>query len=71
LFTFGCSFTEYIWPTWADILGREFEYYENWGKAGGGNQYIFNSLIECHLRNQLTKDDTVIIRWTSPDREDR
>lgn len=71
LFTFGCSFTQYMWPTWADILGRQFSYYENWGKSGGGNQYIFNSLIECHLLNQLTKEDTVIIMWTSPDREDR
>jgi len=71
LFTFGCSFTEYIWPTWADILGCGFEYYENWGRSGAGNQYIFNALIECHLRNQLTKDDTVIIMWTSSDREDR
>ena len=71
LFTFGCSFTQYLWPTWADILGKRFAHYENWGKAGGGNQYIFNSLIECHLQNQLTADDTVIIMWTSTDREDR
>ena len=71
LFTFGCSFTQYLWPTWADILGKGFAHYENWGKAGGGNQYIFNSLIECHLQNQLTADDTVIIMWTSTDREDR
>jgi hypothetical protein len=71
LFTFGCSFTEYYWPTWADILGREFEYYENWGRLGAGNQYIFNSLSECHLQHHLTKNDTVIIMWSSPDREDR
>lgn len=70
LFTFGCSFTQYCWPTWADILGREFEYYENWGMAGGGNQYIFNSLIECHLRNNLQKNDTVIIMWTNVARLD-
>lgn len=71
LFTFGCSFTQYLWPTWADILGKGFEYYENWGKAGGGNQYIFNSLMECYLQNQLDSNDTVIIMWTSTDREDR
>ena len=45
LFTFGCSVTEFIWPTWADILGREFDYYENWGRVGAGNLYIFNSII--------------------------
>lgn len=32
LFTFGCSFTKFFWPTWADILGQEFDYYENWGR---------------------------------------
>jgi hypothetical protein len=71
LFTFGCSFTQYKWPTWADILGCEFDYYENWGKPGAGNQYIYQSLIECHLKNNITSDDTVIIMWTSIDRDDR
>lgn len=71
LFTFGCSFTSYHWPTWADILGREFKYFENWGRSGGGNQFIFNSLIECIVRNKLTTDDTVIIMWTNVTREDR
>jgi hypothetical protein len=71
LFTFGCSFTQYFWPTWADILGREFDRFENWGKLGGGNQFIFNSLMECSLRNNLTATDTVIIMWTNVAREDR
>lgn len=71
LFTFGCSFTQYIWPTWADILGKEFAYYENWGQSGAGNHYIFYSLIECIERNKITSNDTVIIMWSSSDREDR
>ena len=71
LFTFGCSFTQYFWPTWADILGKEFDYFENWGKLGGGNQFMFNSLMECSLRNNLTSSDTVIIMWTNVAREDR
>lgn len=71
LFAFGCSFTKYKWPTWADILGQEFEYYENWGKPGGGNQYIFNSLNECIVRHSLQPGDTVIIMWTNVWREDR
>jgi hypothetical protein len=71
LFTFGCSFTEYFWPTWADILGREFDYYQNWGQSGGGNQYIFNSLIEANARKKFTADDTVIVMWTNVTREDR
>lgn len=71
LYTFGCSFTQYFWPTWADILGREFDHYENWGRMAGGNQYIFNSITECLVKNQLTKDDTIIVMWTGVTREDR
>lgn len=71
LFTFGCSFTEYFWPTWADIVGQNFDYYRNWGRSGAGNQYIFNSLIEANARKQFTDKDTVIIMWTNVTREDR
>lgn len=71
LFTFGCSFTQYQWPTWADILGREFDFFENWGRSGGGNHFVFNSLNECVIRNKLEKNDTVVIMWTNIYREDR
>jgi hypothetical protein len=71
LFTFGCSFTRYCWPTWADILGREYEHFENWGQSGAGNQFIFNSLIECNLKNKLSPDDTIIIMWSNVFRQDR
>lgn len=72
LFTFGCSFTQYWrWPTWADALGQQASYFENWGLCGAGNSYIFNSLIECNQRHRLTADDTVIIMWTNTSREDR
>jgi hypothetical protein len=70
-FAFGCSSTNYIWPTWADIIGEEIPYYENWGQSGAGNQFIFNSVIECDLRHSLNEDDLVIIMWTSCSREDR
>ena len=71
LYTFGCSFTSWRWPTWADILGQEFDYYENWGKPGAGNHYIFNSLNECITNNTLGPGDTVVIMWTNVMREDR
>lgn len=70
LFTFGCSFTGFYWPTWADILGKEFDYYENWGTLGAGNQFIFNSLIECKTRHKFTNNDHVMIMWTNVARED-
>lgn len=71
LFTFGCSFTRYHWPTWADIIAKDFDYYENWGMSGGGNHYIFNSLVECNHRHKFSKNDTVIIMWTNIARDDR
>jgi hypothetical protein len=52
-------------------VGRNFDYYQNWGQSGGGNQYIFNSLVEANARRKFTKDDTVIIMWTNVTREDR
>ena len=71
LFAFGCSFTNYQWPTWADIVAQDYDYFENWGQPGSGNHFIFNSLIECNQRNTFTKDDTVMICWTNVAREDR
>jgi hypothetical protein len=72
LFAFGCSFTNNArWPTWADALGRGFEYYKNWGQPGAGNSFIFYSLMECIKREKILATDTVIIMWTSIGREDR
>jgi hypothetical protein len=71
LFSFGCSFTNYIWPTWADIAGRQFDHYENWGRMGGGNTFIFCSLLEAINRKNIGPDDTVAVMWTSISREDR
>ena len=71
LFTFGCSFTNYRWSTWADCLAPEFEHFENWGQSGAGNEFIFNSVMECDQRNHFGPDDTVIVCWTTTTREDR
>ena len=46
LFTFGCSFTRSKNPTWADIVARQYDHYQNWGQAGAGNSFIFYSLME-------------------------
>jgi hypothetical protein len=70
LFTFGCSFTDYKWQTWADIIGTQFEEFQNWGKSGAGNFFISSSLYECHSINKITKDDVVLIMFSSIDRFD-
>jgi hypothetical protein len=70
LFAFGCSFTNYRWSTWADCLAPEFDYFENWGQAGAGNHYIFNSVMECDQRNDFGPGDTVVVCWTGVHRDD-
>lgn len=70
LFTFGCSLTNYHYPTWADIIATNFDEFQNWGRKGGGNNFILNSLIECHQRNTLGPADTVIILWSGISRID-
>lgn len=71
LITFGCSFTDYSWPTWADIiaLDREVEY-ENWAIGGGGNQQIARRALYRMTRG-FEPTDAVMIQWTSITREDR
>jgi hypothetical protein len=64
LLTFGCSYTHYVWPTWSDFLSLNFQDYENWAIPGLGNQAIFERLIECHAKNPITKDDTVVVQWS-------
>lgn len=71
LFAFGCSFTNCIWPTWADIAGKNFDLFENWGQIGGGNSFIFYSLCEAIKKNKICSNDTVAVMWSSISREDR
>ena len=70
LFAFGCSFTGYGCPTWADIIGQSFDYYENWGKSGIGNYLISSRVVECDSVNKITKDDVVMVMFTSIPRID-
>jgi hypothetical protein len=71
LFTFGCSFTNYHWSTWADCLAPQFDSFENWGQSGAGNHYIFNSIMEADQRHYFGAGDTVVVCWTNVMREDR
>lgn len=70
IYTFGCSFTNYCWDTWATLLLSSIEG-ENWALPGGGNKFIYESLVECNVTNRIDSSDTVIIMWSSWSREDR
>jgi len=72
-FTFGCSFTHHIYPTWANILANEMpdaEFY-NFGRSGAGNLYISAKISEANNSLKFTKDDLVMVMWSSFSREDR
>jgi len=71
LVTFGCSFTNYRWSTWANCLAPEFDSFENWAQSGAGNEFIFNSVMEADQRQLFGPNDTVVVCWTTPTREDR
>ena len=72
-FTFGCSFTDYRWPTWSNILREEMsniEYY-NFGSGGAGNMLISNRIVESNLRFKFNETDLIIVMWSTFCREDR
>jgi hypothetical protein len=73
LFVFGCSFTKWQYPTWADILATSMPNipYYNYGCAGAGNQFIFTKLQEADIQHTFTANDLVIVQWTNIRREDR
>lgn len=71
LFTIGCSFTEWFYPTWANILSKsmpEAEFY-NIGLSGTSNPFIANRLVEANLKFKLCETDLVVIMWTTTCRE--
>ena len=70
LFTFGCSYTHFYWPTHADLLGEQFDELHNWGLSGLGNRAICERLSECIMHNQFNDDDLIIVQWTDFHRYD-
>lgn len=70
-FAFGCSMTEYHWPTWADIIAQEIPESYNFGKSGAGNTFISSQIAEAHHRHKFTSDDLVMCMWSGVGREDR
>lgn len=66
-FTIGCSFTRWYWPTWANILSKEYpelEFY-NFGRGGAGNVYISTLLSQIDRKYKLCETDLVAIMWSS------
>lgn len=72
VFCFGCSWTHYKWPTWADICkyGTDRPVY-NWGLRGIGNVGILHRMIEADLQHKFTEKDLILVQWSTWTREDR
>lgn len=70
-FAVGCSFTNYCWSTWADMIGYHVDEYYNVGYPGAGNQYIASMISEIDQKYNLNENDLVICMWSSINREDR
>jgi hypothetical protein len=72
IFAFGCSFTAYKWPTWADIIAVEANtQYYNHATAGMGNLAIMNRVTSANNKYKFNQDDLVMIMWSTFSREDR
>jgi hypothetical protein len=69
-FSFGCSFTKYVYPTWADIVSLHFDEFKNYGKSGAGNFYIYHKLLETFYTDNICDLDTVFIMFSSSPRHD-
>lgn len=73
LFTFGCSFTKHLYPTWANILSVEMPHAEfcNLANPGAGNSYIAWRIAEANNRFKFNKDDLIVVMYSTFCREDR
>lgn len=74
LFTFGCSFTNYRYPTWAHILSKSMPEdceFHNLGRGSGGNLFIANRITEANKKFKFCETDLVVVMWSTLCREDR
>lgn len=73
VFAFGCSFTHWHHPTWADIISKcctNGEFY-NLGEGGAGNIFISSRITQANLKFNFCETDLLLIMFSTPFREDR
>lgn len=72
LFAFGCSFVNYCWTTWPEIVAEDLDIdYYNLGAPAAGNEFIFNRLMQADRVYNINQDDLVMICWSSIFRKDK
>ena len=72
LFTFGCSFTDYHWITWADIVAAylDIESY-NFGMPGSNITGIAWTILQADRKYKFTPKDCIMVEWTNIGRDYR
>ena len=67
IFAFGCSFTNYYWPTWADIIAHENPTadYNNRAMPGAGNSFILAHLSQAIRYYNIGPNDLVTVMWST------
>lgn len=72
VFCFGCSWTNYRWPSWADLCRYSTDKpVYNWGIPGIGNVGIYHRMVEASFRYGFTDRDLIMVQWSTWNREDR
>lgn len=70
LFTFGCSHTQYIWPSWANILGLSFKEFYNFGLPGSGTFFMLYQFTFAHEHFKFNENDTLLFMLSDEARID-
>jgi hypothetical protein len=64
-FAFGCSYTNYHWATWADIIARHMDIPSyNYGSPGTPITAAVDALYKANKHYKFTDKDLVIVQWT-------
>jgi hypothetical protein len=73
IFAFGCSFTNYKWATWADMMAKQMPHAEfiNAGRTGAGNLHIAAQVSQYNHKFKFTHADLVLVMWSTFMREDK
>lgn len=64
LWTSGCSYTQYCWPTWADYLGKHYNQHIQRGQSNIDCAKIGRNIYQQNIQS----GDHVVIAWTGYDR---
>lgn len=65
LFTYGCSFTKWDYPTWADIIGVNFDEHYNRGKGGCDHTFMLDRIHDDYSRFKINPEtDKIFIATT-------